>query len=260
MALPKKENEKEQRARKTDKRGFYAALAICFLAIGIAAWSTYDTMLDYMSSGSVGTVTSAAIHAHEDPGSSRLGGQSTASVVETDTAPEVNITEESTAAPVQEVSEAEEAPVLEPTAEPVAAPADYVRSDGYIRPVSSDEILAHYSEIPVYSESMRDYRAHLGTDYRAERGETIKAMANGIVKDTYTDMLLGNIILIEHGDTQISYCGVGETFLVKPGEVVRSGQDIGSVTAAPFESAMETHLHIEATRDGNVIDPETLFN
>ena len=150
----------------------------------------------------------------------------------------------------------------EPVQKPVeaAAPvAAYTESEQYIRPVESAELLSAYSEAPVYSETMRDYRVHTGADYKAERGETVHAAANGIVKSTHTDMLLGNMIVIDHGGAEISYCGLGETFLVKPGEVVERGQDIGSVTAAPFESAMETHLHIEAVQHGKNIDPETLF-
>ena len=46
-----------------------------------------------------------------------------------------------------------------------------------------------------------------------------------------------------------------------PGEVMTefSGQDIGSVTAAPFESALDSHLHIEVTRNGEPVDPESVF-
>ena len=38
-----------------------------------------------------------------------------------------------------------------------------------------------------------------------------------------------------------------------------AGQDIGSVTAAPFESALDSHLHIEVTRNGEPVDPESVF-
>ena len=132
-------------------------------------------------------------------------------------------------------------------------------SVGFTRPVESEEILLAYSEDPVYSETMRDYRAHMGVDYAAAHGETVKAVANGLVKETYTDMLLGNTIVIEHGAYEVRYCGLGETFLVEPGEIVSAGQDIGSVTAAPFESAMDAHLHLEATEDGVPFNPENLF-
>ena len=119
--------------------------------------------------------------------------------------------------------------------------------------------MTEFSDTPVYSETMRDYRVHAGTDYTAAHGETVRACANGIVKETHTDMLRGNMIVIEHGDYEVRYCGLGETFLVHEGDIVTAGQDIGSVTAAPFESALDSHLHIEVTRNGEPVDPESVF-
>ena len=263
----KNERDTKKKGKKADRRGFYAALAICVLAIGIAAWSTYDTMADFLTpvdsvyeSSSMDTtnVVNEVKPERDDPEPtvSAGHGHATVSKVETD-APAEEVPVESVAAPTEEPVKTPE-PVQKPVeaAAPVAA---YTESEQYIRPVESAELLSAYSEAPVYSETMRDYRVHTGADYKAERGETVHAAANGIVKSTHTDMLLGNMIVIDHGGAEISYCGLGETFLVKPGEVVERGQDIGSVTAAPFESAMETHLHIEAVQHGKNIDPETLF-
>lgn len=147
----------------------------------------------------------------------------------------------------------EETPVEETAAEPT-----YTVSETLTRPVPG-EVMTEFSDTPVYSETMRDYRVHVGTDYTAAHGETVHACANGIVKETHTDMLRGNMIVIEHGDYEVCYCGLGETFLVHEGDVVTAGQDIGSVTAAPFESALDSHLHIEVTRNGEPVDPESVF-
>lgn len=275
MAMHMKNEEKTPKKKSQDKRGFYVALAICAAAIGIAAWSTYDTMSGFLEPADTSAENSAesavsaseASAAEDDPEATVSEGhaQGTASEVEVESAaetvteaePEESISaagrnEESAAAPV----ETEETPEVEETA---AEPAGYTVSERFVRPVGTGAVIAAYSDVPVYSETMRDYRVHLGTDYQAEHGETVKAAANGIVKETYTDMLLGNTIVIEHGDVEIRYCGLGETFLVDPGEIVSAGQDIGSVTAAPFESAMESHLHLEVTKNGEAVDPETLF-
>lgn len=275
MAMHMKNEEKTPKKKSRDKRGFYVALAICAAAIGIAAWSTYDTMSGFLEPADTSAENSAesaasaseASAAEDDPEAAVSEGhaQGSASEVEvesaaetvTETEPEESISaagrnEESAAAPV----ETEETPEAEETA---AEPAGYTVSERFVRPVGTGAVIVAYSDVPVYSETMRDYRVHLGTDYQAEHGETVKAAANGIVKETYTDMLLGNTIVIEHGDVEIRYCGLGETFLVDPGEVVSAGQDIGSVTAAPFESAMESHLHLEVTKNGEAVDPETLF-
>ena len=265
MAMNKKTELDEKKQKKVDKTGFYAALAICVLAIGIAAWSTYDTMSDFLTPEDDSTAVSAPEESavppseKEDPETDieEGHGHGTASSVPMETKP--------TAVPEPSKS-TEEVPIHVPVvrepaaAETAAEPAAYTESESWRRPVGSGEVLSAYSDIPVYSETMRDYRVHYGADYAAERGETVKAVANGLVKKAYTDMLYGNILVIEHGKAEVRYCGLGETFLVDPGEVVRAGQDIGSVTAAPCESAMEPHLHIEVIENGTAVDPETCFN
>ena len=85
------------------------------------------------------------------------------------------------------------------------------------------------------------------------------ACANGQVKETYTDSMLGNVILVEHGDYLFYYCGVGENFLVNPGDVVSAGQQLGVVTAVPYEAAEEPHLHLEVRRDSVTLDPQAVL-
>ena len=236
MHFKKQEKTEAERKKSTERRGFYLALAVCLTAIGIAAWSTYDTVSGFLEpTGSESSASSAASTPRPTQG----------------TVPEVSA---STEAEPQEVNApAEETPVEETAAEPT-----YTVSETLTRPVPG-EVMTEFSDTPVYSETMRDYRVHAGTDYTAAHGETVHACANGIVKETHTDMLRGNMIVIEHGDYEVRYCGLGETFLVHEGDVVTAGQDIGSVTAAPFESALDSHLHIEVTRNGEPVDPESVF-
>lgn len=296
MAMHMKNEQETPKNRKgKEKRGFYIALGLCITAIAIAAWSTYDTMSDFLepaptvvenSQVSRDPAEATPESDRDDPESAVPEGHAngTASEVEVgaDATEPTENAEDTTADPIEETPAEEIAAPEEPVEETMVqeeaeeetetdAPAEdaeetaaeaaqYTISERFLRPVASGEVLSAFSDAPVYSETMRDYRTHLGTDYLAKHGETVKSVANGIVKDTYTDMLLGNIIVIEHGNVEVRYCGLGETFLVDPGEIVSAGQDIGSVTAAPFESAMDSHLHLEATEDGTVIDPEKLFS
>lgn len=261
----KNEQEEKNKKNSSEKRGFYIALAVCLAAIGIAAWSTYDTVSGFLepvngeaessgtSSVSSATVQPSPTPVAEDPESAVSAGHAQG------TASEVVVEPDPAEQETQAEAEPEETAQTEAPAEETAAEPEYTVSDRFLKPVAGDTVLAAFSEAPVYSETMRDYRAHMGTDYAAAHGETVKSAANGIVKETYTDMLLGNTIVIEHGAYVFRYCGLGETFLVDPGEVISAGQDIGSVTAAPFESAMESHLHLEVTKDGEAVDPESLL-
>ena len=273
MFMPEnKEMHTEKQKKNKEKKGFYAALAICVAAVGIAAWSTYDTVTDFLEPANTGTDTLKAASQtaveKDDPESAVDEGHGHGSAVSrAEVQPErTEVKKPESAAKEQAVSSAAEkaeAAQTQPEAQPAeeaAAKPEYKVSPQFLRPVGSDTVVKPYSEVPVYSETMRDYRAHLGADYVAERGETVKAAANGVVKETYTDMLLGNTIVVEHGDITLRYCGLGSTFLVKPGEIVAAGQDIGSVTAAPFESLLSVHLHLEAEENGIPVDPESLFN
>ena len=142
---------------------------------------------------------------------------------------------------------------------PATAPL-YEISTELIWPVEGGEALNVYSAgAPVYSETMKDWRIHTGLDITAESEAPVLACANGQVKETYTDSMLGNVVLVEHGPYQFYYCGVGENFLVNPGDVVTMGQQLGVVTAVPFEAAEEPHLHLEVRRDGVALDPQAVL-
>ncbi len=118
---------------------------------------------------------------------------------------------------------------------------------------------AYSAGAPVYSQTMKDWRIHAGMDETAQAGEEIRACANGQVKQTYSDSMLGNVIVVEHGDYEFSYCGLGEDFQVKEGDIVTKGQIIGTVTAVPSEAADAPHLHLEVRRDGAYLDPQSVI-
>ncbi len=254
--------------KKPERRGFYLALAVCLAAIGIAAWSTYDTVSNFLrpeeanASAEVGSASRpsatrrplATAAPDGDPEDSVTAGHGAGSAPAVTLEPDVDSEPAGTPADAQP----EPAP-QEPEAQPASGTPDDEESLSFFLPVSSGRVLSPYSDIPVYSETMRDFRAHIGVDLAAEHGETVHAAANGVVKETTTDMLRGNMIVIEHGDYEFRYCGLGETFLVRPGDTVEAGQDIGSVTAAPYESVMAPHLHLEVLRDGAPVDPAPLF-
>lgn len=255
-------NGKRFSENRSRKNGFYLALAVCLTAVGIAAWSTYDAVQSYVDSSAV---------------SSELQEQQNADVRES-TEPTATPKAKSTAtpAPTKKPSETKTAQAAAPTVSPTPTPTPepeepaeehtpvnaplYERSAQMVAPIRSGEVSKAYSSgAPIYSGTMKDWRVHAGADYTAESGEDVWACANGKVLQTYTDSMLGNVILIEHGDYQVSYCGVSENFQVSVGDIVTKGQVIGTVTAVPFEAAEDPHLHVEVRLDGGYVDPETLF-
>lgn len=253
---------------KARKNGFYLALAVCLTAVGIAAWSTYDAVQSYAKTGvAKPPVSSAALQEQQNrdvrttPSPNPEDPEKPAATRKPEATAKPNPTTPAAAPTVQPTQKPEETEPVESEAEqvPVNAPV-YERSSQLVPPIQSGEVSKAYSGgAPVYSETMKDWRVHAGTDYQAESGEDVWACANGKVLQTYTDSMMGNVILIEHGDYLISYCGVSESFQVQAGDVVTKGQVIGTVTAVPCEAGETPHLHLEAKRDGGYLDPESLF-
>lgn len=269
----------EEKARRS---GFYLALAVCLVAVGVAAWSTYDAVNSYVEptteesslasqqaedvrenpeeanalTNASSQAESAASQAadpedteNDDPEAPRTSSSQPAQ----ETAGEV--TQQAEPSPESQAPESSQVPQV-----PANAPL-YEISAEMIWPVEGGEVLHAYSAgAPVYSQTMKDWRIHTGLDISAQPQAPVMACANGQVQEVYTDSMLGNVALIEHGDYLFYYCGLGEDFQVEAGDVVAMGQQIGVVTAVPYEAAEEPHLHVEVRRDGVAVDPQPLLD
>ena len=266
-------------SKEKRRGGFYLALAVCLTAVGIAAWSTYDSVTSYTAPQSSQQETADP----EDPEARKKVSQkdetskASASKAEPSPAPTPKPAEEESSQaqeaagepsptqepareePSQAESSGKETVTPQETQVPANAPL-YEISAKFIWPVASRQVSQAYSAgAPVYSQTMKDWRIHTGTDLSAQAGEEVLACANGQVLETATDPLLGNLVTIEHGDFVFSYCGLGEDFAVSPGDTVAQGQVIGTVTAVPQESAESPHLHLEVRRDQVCLDPQSLL-
>ena len=266
-------------SKEKRRGGFYLALAVCLTAVGIAAWSTYDSVTSYTAPQSSQQETADP----EDPEARKKSSQkeetskASASKAEPSPAPTPKPAEEESSqaqeaagepSPTQEPAQQEPSPA-ESSGEETVTPQEtqvpanaplYEISAKFIWPVASRQVSQAYSAgAPVYSQTMKDWRIHTGTDLSAQAGEEVLACANGQVLETATDPLLGNLVTIEHGDFVFSYCGLGEDFAVSPGDTVTQGQVIGAVTAVPQESAESPHLHLEVRRDQVCLDPQSLL-
>jgi septal ring factor EnvC (AmiA/AmiB activator) len=115
--------------------------------------------------------------------------------------------------------------------------------------------------LPVRGRLMNHYgdrREATGTAWkglfiRAVTGETVRAVADGIV--VYADWLrgFGNLLILDHGGGYMSLYADNEGLLRKVGEKVRAGDPVASVGASG-ESA-DSGLYFELRRDGKPFDP-----
>ena len=115
----------------------------------------------------------------------------------------------------------------------------------------------------VFSNTMKDYRVHLGVDINTEQNAAVNAAADGTVSQIWEDALMGYCIAVIHsGDACTVYKNLAETLPegIEEGAAVKAGQTIGYVgESAMVEIAEEPHLHFEMTVNGIAVDPLTYF-
>lgn len=114
-------------------------------------------------------------------------------------------------------------------------------------------------DIPVYSLTMNDYRAHTGVDIAAELGSEVVSASSGTVCKVWNDPLMGRCIMLDHGDdiyTTYMNLSVESGSNLDVGSKVSMGQTIGTIgESALIEIAEEPHLHLEMKVDGNYVNP-----
>lgn len=105
-----------------------------------------------------------------------------------------------------------------------------------------------------YHPVLDRYRAHLGTDFGANRGTPVKATGAGTVVFAGRDGGYGNLIRIRHpGGYQTRYAHLnGFAKGVRSGTKVQQGQVIGYVGSTGL--ATGPHLHYEFRKNGKPMD------
>ncbi len=129
----------------------------------------------------------------------------------------------------------------------------------YTLPVDGGILKNYEVDVPVYSMTMNDYRAHAGVDLAAELGTEVVSVENGTVCRVWNDPMMGKCVSIDHGDGIVStYMNLAEETAVgiALGENIAQGQAIGTVGASALtEISEEPHLHLEMKVNGEFVDP-----
>ena len=232
-------------------KGFYIVLALCVAAIGISGY--------YFLSGTAappedsepvtGTPTLVLPDAQAD----------TPQWLEEE--PALNDRAEAPAG-TEEPSEAGTEPAgTEDGGEEAAAPLEQEPERPawvvYTWPVKG-EILRDFSvETLSLDPTLGDWRTHGGLDIAAGEGLEVVAMCPGTVSAVYDDGLMGTTVVIDHGDGLTAvYCNLAEKPSVESGDAVDTGTVIGNVgSTAIAESGLASHLHLEVSLNGELVDP-----
>ena len=260
---------KANNQKKKSNRSFYIALAVCITAVGIAAWSTYSSVMSYLNpdtpatvkpSTSIAKTVSGIIDGKDNSKTQSSSDLNSTSSVLTESAQEqdadINLDENE-----ENADEVDNEPLTQDDEQAIetgtsVAPVDTQLLGALIYPVGKTILKDYSGENPVYSATFGDWRVHSGIDFAADKGAAVKAMAGGVVKEIYNDDLLGVTVVIEHNGGFVGYySGLGETTLVKPGSAINAGDIIGSVKSVPSELSDEPHLHLEIKVGDTLVDP-----
>ena len=127
----------------------------------------------------------------------------------------------------------------------------------FLAPVSGTVAKPHSQDTPVFSETLEEWRVHLGVDISTAEDSGVFAVADGEVSAVYSDPLLGYTVELTHGNgIKSRYSNLSAEGLPAVSDVVKAGEKIATVGySAITEIADETHLHFEMFVDGKAVNP-----
>jgi murein DD-endopeptidase MepM/ murein hydrolase activator NlpD len=103
---------------------------------------------------------------------------------------------------------------------------------------------------------LQSWRAHLGVDYAAPTGTSVRSVADGTVEFAGVQGGFGNVVIVKHRSNHTTVYAHLSRIAVSKGQTVSQSQTIGAVGATGW--ATGPHLHFEFRVNGQHQDPMTL--
>lgn len=215
-------------------KGYYIALALCAIAIGVSGYLYYA-------------------NANDKPSDSQPGQEDVA-VAATDT-PEGK----------EDLPVAFTQPNTEPSQPNTATQPSGTAGKQPLKtasPVDGQVVAVYAMDSLSYNSTTRDWRVHNGVDIAADEGTKVCAAADGTVYTVYEDDTMGMTVVIRHeGGYVTKYSSLAENVTVKAGDTVKLGQQIGCVgETALLENAIGCHVHFSVTQNDTPVDPSEFLS
>jgi len=209
-------------------KGYYIALILCAVAIGISGYLYYR-------------------NADEKPAK--------------DKGVSVSATGEKTPADVAVVGTQPVTEQKDPTGPSATGPATTTKPLQTASPVEGQIVMVYAVDQLGYNPTTRDWRTHNGIDIAAEAGTPVCAAAAGTVYTVYEDETMGTTVVIRHeGGYVTCYASLDKDVAVAAGDPVELGQKLGCVgTTALLENAIGEHVHFSVTCNDEPVDPATFL-
>jgi murein DD-endopeptidase MepM/ murein hydrolase activator NlpD len=94
---------------------------------------------------------------------------------------------------------------------------------------------------------------HSGVDFAAKENSDVIAVAAGVVTWADDRYQYGMMVEINHGNGFTTRYGHCKALSVKPGDIIKKGQVIGTVGSTGRSTG--PHVHFEVHKNGRVVDP-----
>jgi len=128
----------------------------------------------------------------------------------------------------------------------------------FVSPAVGTVAKSHSTTVPVFSNTLDEWRIHTGVDITTEDGAQVVAAEAGEVTAVFNHPMLGMTVEITHSATHKSvYSNLArDSVTLAVGAKVASGDVIGCVgDTAVIEIADEPHLHFELLVGGAPVNP-----
>ncbi len=127
----------------------------------------------------------------------------------------------------------------------------------YLLPVGTEMGKDFSMGIPVFSDTMSDWRTHNGVDFVGKEGDSVLAAADATVTAVYEDTSWGGVLELDFGNgATAKYCGLQfDSITLSVGDTVKQGDTVGVLGKIPVEEKDDCHLHYEMRINGEIVDP-----
>lgn len=99
---------------------------------------------------------------------------------------------------------------------------------------------------------------HKGLDFKANVGDPVLAVADGVVSYSGVRSGYGNVIEVDHGNGYVTRYAHNSRLTHKVGELVRAGQEIAK--AGSTGRSTGAHVHFEVWENGRVVNPRNFLS
>lgn len=216
-------------------KGFYVALGICMIAIGVSAWSALNKV-----STPPPEITS----------------NNTAQTVEDNSSKDTEANKDQSDIPDERESSSEKKEVLDAVSSKEEQIEQAPTAKYFVFPVVG-EVIKKFSDSELqYSVTFNDMRMHSGIDIKADEGTSVKSAGDGRVTEIKNDNSLGYTVKIDHGNGMVGiYAGLNKSIAVEENEIVKAGANLGPLGTVNNECLDAPHLHLEFYKNGEPVDP-----